>query len=135
VPTESTETTTSIQKTADGVSAEFSLTDVGPPADHDPKETATIAFESTSDRVTITGTTILDGCHDIRFRSVTRSTERNELTVVVGAERTERGTVACGAAAYNYRIVLAFDSKFPETVTIVHQVDGERTLATSEGRT
>lgn len=105
---------TPIERSADGVTATFEVTDV-----HAPTDEAVDATREGGD-VVVTGTFSPYGCHHPVLAEMGRDGEALDLTVRAEATYGATATVECGAGSYDYRVRLVVESGSIGSITVVH---------------
>ncbi|WP_459194504.1 hypothetical protein [Halosimplex sp. J119] len=96
---------------------------------------ASVAFDEDGGTVTVTGTIWgNDACYTATLADV--RLDGGTLTVTVGAESDAGTDTMCAECIteIDYEATVALESALPETVTVVHQHDGEDTHVTSTDR-
>ncbi|MEF8799610.1 MAG: hypothetical protein V5A56_01060 [Halolamina sp.] len=114
------DTRTPMRKTADGITATFSVVDGHAPTD----DTASATFED--ERVTVTGTMDPSGCNRPVLTAVRYNSTDGVIHLDIGGKSPygETATVECGNASYDYRCVLSVSQGEPEAVEVIHNYDG-----------
>jgi len=122
---------TTVEKRTENITATFRVLDGhwGTPT---PTETADADWQAADNQIEVTGTIIIDGCHNVTFESITSMSENDSLKLVVGTELTNSAKnheLDCGQAARDYSIVLSVSagSDLPGTVTVTHQHEDDQT--------
>jgi len=119
--TEKDDTRTAMRRTADGITATFTVIDGHAPT----ADTASATFEE--ETVTVTGTMDPPGCSRPVLTAVRYNSTDGVIHLDMGGKSPywETATVACDKASYDYRCVLSVSRGEPEAVEVIHNYDGK----------